>query len=195
MTCSPAGVGEAPGVGRTAAYRPVPTDLGDPDPHPEQCAPAKAGRWGFARRWPGVTVIRLAGATQVPPRLARLRACVSHGRTSHLGAVLGQCDRALGPDDRLNGDRPLQAAVSGVPGHQQPVEPVAAMAADSGVLAAAAAECVDAALEERTRAGHLAEVLRLRVGLCVTRKLPPGNAKTSFLLLIARSMPLALNTP
>lgn len=41
------GVGEAPGVERTAAYRPVPADLGDPDPHPEQFAPARGTPLGL----------------------------------------------------------------------------------------------------------------------------------------------------
>jgi hypothetical protein len=41
------GVGQAPGVERTAAYRPVLADLGDPDPRPEQFPPAKGTPLGL----------------------------------------------------------------------------------------------------------------------------------------------------
>src|SRR4029077_9400207 len=44
------GVGEAPGVERSAAYSPVPADLGDPDPHPEQFAPAGGTPSGLCLR-------------------------------------------------------------------------------------------------------------------------------------------------
>ena len=86
-----------------------------------------------------------------------MHAC--HGRTSHLGALLWQRDWTLCLDDRLNGDRPLGAAVSGVPGHDQPVEAVVTTSADPGILAVPVAERVDAALEDRARAGHRVEVL------------------------------------
>jgi hypothetical protein len=59
----------------------------------------------------------------------------------------------------------------------------------------AATQRVDAALERRSEQVALLKCCRLRVSLCVTRKLPWGKVKMSFRLLTARSMPLALNVP
>ena len=48
------GAGEASGVERAAAYRPVPADLGDPDPHPEQFAPPGSTLVGLCLQVAGV---------------------------------------------------------------------------------------------------------------------------------------------
>jgi hypothetical protein len=53
---------------------------------------------------------------------------------------VGNERRALCPDDRVRGDPLLGAAVRSVPDHDQQVDQKPAMAADPGVLAAAAAD-------------------------------------------------------
>src|SRR6266487_6033265 len=80
-------------------------------------------------------------------------------------ALLRQGHRAVCPDDDLDRDRPAGAPVGGVAGDDQPAQPVVAVAADSGVLAAAVAELVVAALAERARAGPGVEVLVATGGL------------------------------